>query len=117
MGKNTVQANQCLFKCYSNSAPTKTTVKRWYTNFKHGCTDTNDTERSGHPNSTVVPENTKKTPQNRFGQSKIKIACDSRWVEDIRRQHIHNFAWKFVNEKALFKVGGAFAHSRLKTTC
>ena len=36
---------------------------------------------------------------------------DSRGVEDIRRQCIHHFAWTFVNEKAVFKVGVVFAYS------
>ena len=35
-------------------------VKRWYADFKHSHTDTDDAERSGHPNLPVVPENTKK---------------------------------------------------------
>ena len=35
-------------------------VKRRYADFKRGRTDTNDTERSGRPNSAVVQENTKK---------------------------------------------------------
>ena len=42
-------------------------------------------------------------------------AWDSRGVEDIKRQCIHHFAWTFVNEKAMFKVGATFAHSQLKT--
>ena len=37
-------------------------------------------------------------------------------VEDIRRQCIHHFAWTFVNEKAVFKEGAAFVHSRSKPT-
>ena len=59
-GKSTVQAKQCLDKGYSDSAPSETTVKRWYADFKRGHTDTNDTEHSDRQNSTVVPENTKK---------------------------------------------------------
>ena len=58
IGKNTVQAKQWL-KCYSDSAPSETMVKRWYADFKRGRTDTNDVEHSGHPNLTVVLENTK----------------------------------------------------------
>ena len=48
-------------------------VKRWYTDFKRGRTDTNDAERSGRPNSAVVPENTKKTPQTLFGDRKLNL--------------------------------------------
>ena len=57
--KNTVQAKQWLDKCYSDTARSETTVKRWYTDLKRGRTDTNDDEYSGHPNLAVV-ENTKK---------------------------------------------------------
>ena len=68
MGKNTVQAKQWLDKCYSDSAPLETMVKRWYADLKHGCRNTNNAGHSGHPNSTVVLENTKKNPQTHFGQ-------------------------------------------------
>ena len=69
MGKNTVQAKQWFDKCYLNSAPLETMVKRWYADFKRSCIGTNDAEHSGCPNSAIVPENTKKTPQTRFGRS------------------------------------------------
>ena len=42
--KNTVQANQWLDKCCSDSALSETMDKRWYADFKHGCPDTNDAE-------------------------------------------------------------------------
>ena len=57
-----------------------------------------------------------KTPQTGFGRSWIEFLWDSRGVEEIRRQCIHYFASTFVNEKAVFKVDAAFAHSRSKTT-
>ena len=67
-GKNTGQAKQWLDKCYLDSAPLETAVKKWYADFKRGCIDTNDAECSGHLISAGVPENTNKTPQTRFGQ-------------------------------------------------
>ncbi len=54
-GKNTVQAKQWLDKCYSDSALSETTVKRWYANFN---TDTMDVESSGHS----CPGKHQKTP-------------------------------------------------------
>ena len=65
IGKNTVQAKQWLDKCYSGSAPSEATAKRWHADFKRGRREANDAERSGNPNSADVPENTKKT---RFGR-------------------------------------------------
>ena len=71
-GKNIVQAKQLLDKCYSDSAPLETMVKRWC-DFKCDCTDTNDAECSGHPNSAVVPENTKKLHKFVFGDHKLNL--------------------------------------------
>ena len=50
MGKIQFKQKQWLDKCYSDSAPSETTVKRWYTDF----------ERSVRPKSAVVAENIKK---------------------------------------------------------
>ena len=73
MGKNTVQAKQWLDKCYSYSALLETMVKRWYVDFKHGHTDTNDAECSDSPNSAVVPESTKKLHKLVFVDQKLKL--------------------------------------------
>ena len=69
---NTVQAQQWLEKCYPDSAPSKTTICRWYADFKRGRTDTNDAERSGRPNEAVIPENMKKI---------LKVVMDNRKVK------------------------------------
>ena len=60
MEKNNVHAKQWLNKCYSDSAPLETMVKRWYADFKCSCTDTHDAECSGHPNLTVIRKTQKK---------------------------------------------------------
>ena len=67
--KNTLQAKQWLDKCYSDAAPSETTVKRWYADFKCSLIDTNNAECSGCPNLAVVLENTKKTPHTCFARS------------------------------------------------
>ena len=51
----------------------KKTVKRWYVGFKRSCTDTNDAERSGLPNSAVVPEDTKKLHKIVLADRKLKL--------------------------------------------
>ena len=73
MRKNTVQAKQWLDKSYSDSAPSETKVKKWYADFKHGLTDTNNAERSGRPNLTVVPENTKNSTNSFLADFKLKL--------------------------------------------
>ena len=67
------------------------------------------------PKFSSCPGKHQKTPQILFGRSLIEVAWDNR-VEDIKRQRIHHFEWTFVNVKAVFKVGAAFAHCRFKTT-
>ncbi|KAJ0178113.1 hypothetical protein K1T71_005936 [Dendrolimus kikuchii] len=73
MKKNTVQAQQWLKKCYGDSAPSKTTICRWYAKFKLGCTDTEDAESSGRPNEVVTTEIIKKVRQIVFGNRKLKL--------------------------------------------
>lgn len=73
MGKNTVQAQQWLEKCYPDSAPSKTTICRWYADFKRGRTYTNDAERSGRPNEAVTPENNKQVLKIVMGDRKMKV--------------------------------------------
>ena len=49
MGENTFEAKQWLDKRYEDSAPGKSIIIDWYAEFKHGRTNTDDTERSGRP--------------------------------------------------------------------
>ncbi|XP_040570816.1 histone-lysine N-methyltransferase SETMAR-like [Lepeophtheirus salmonis] len=57
MGRNTVQAQAWLEKCYLDSVTSKTTIKRWFADFKDGRMDTIDAERPGRPNDAVSPKN------------------------------------------------------------
>ena len=74
IGKNTVQAQQWLEKCYPDCAPSKTTICRWYADFKRSRTDTNDGERSGRPNEAVTPENIKHVLKIVMNDRKLKIS-------------------------------------------
>ena len=47
-------------------------VKRWYADFKHGCTDTNNAEHSGRPYLAVV-ENTQKLHKFILADYKLKL--------------------------------------------
>ena len=57
MEKNTVEAKQWLDKRYGDSTPGKSTIIDWYAEFRRSRTNTDDAERSGRPESAVVPEN------------------------------------------------------------
>ena len=68
-----MQAQKWLEKCYGDSAPSKTTICRWYAEFKRARTDTEDAERSGRPNEVVTPETIKKVHQIVFENRKLKL--------------------------------------------
>ena len=61
VGKNTVQAKKCIDKCYLDSAPSIQMVEKWIADFKSGRTNTDDAERPGRQNLSVVPENIRKS--------------------------------------------------------
>ena len=68
-----MQAQQWLEKCYGGSAPSKTTIFRWYAEFKRSRTDTENSERSGRPNVVVTPETIKKFHHIVFENRKLKL--------------------------------------------
>ena len=73
MGKNTVEAKQWLDKRYGDSAPGKSTIIDWYSEFKRGRTNTDNAERSGRPKSAFVPENITKVHKIVLGDCKLKL--------------------------------------------
>lgn len=54
-GKDTVEAKAWLDKHYGDSAPSYSTVKSWFADFRRGRTTTNDAERSGRPKEVIIP--------------------------------------------------------------
>ncbi len=74
MGKNTVQTQQRVEKCYSDFAPSKTIICQWYVDFKCSRTYTNDTECSGRPNEAVTPENIKQVFKIMMDDCKLKVS-------------------------------------------
>ncbi|CAG9832211.1 unnamed protein product [Diabrotica balteata] len=73
MGKNAVKTEQWFKKCYRNSVPSITTIKRWFAEFKCGRTDTDDAERSGRPNDAVIPENIEEMLTISMENPKVKL--------------------------------------------
>jgi len=57
--KNTVEAKAWL-KHYSESAPGKSTIEKWFAKFKQGEMSTKDDACSGRPKEAVTDENIKK---------------------------------------------------------
>ena len=110
MGKNTVQVQQWLDKCYSDTASSETMVKKWYADFKHGHTDPQDAERSGRSNSAVVSENTERLPEKgRPFNSEYYIALLLRLKKEIAQRNGHK------EEKVLFQQDNAQCHKSIAT--
>ncbi|CAG5059160.1 unnamed protein product [Parnassius apollo] len=79
INKNTVEAKCSLYKCYRASALSKTTVKRWFSEFKSGRTDTNDAERSRRPNEALISKNIKNCTKyfcNMYASRKLTASVD-----------------------------------------
>ena len=71
--KNTVGAKVWLDKHYSDSAPGKSTVEKWFAKFKRGEMNTEDDARSGRPREAVTDENIKKVHKIIFSDRKVKL--------------------------------------------
>ncbi len=73
MEKNIEQSQQCPKKCYSVFALSKTTICRWYADFQHGRTDTNDAEHSCRSNEAVISENINQVLKIVMNNRKLKV--------------------------------------------
>ena len=87
MGKNTFQAQQWLEKYYRENSLSKTTICRWYADFKRRGTNAEDAKRPVRPTEVATLEN-KKNPENHFVRSKIKVARDTWHSKDIKRHRV-----------------------------
>ena len=72
MGKNTVQAQQWLEKCYRENSLSKT-ICRLSADFKRGRTNTEDAERPGRSTEVATPENSKKILKIILSDRKVKL--------------------------------------------
>ncbi|KAL7743599.1 hypothetical protein ACLKA6_013404 [Drosophila palustris] len=73
MGKNTVEAKTWLDKHYGVSAPVKSTICDWYSNFKRGRTSTEDSKRSGRPKEVIIPEIIRQVRQIVLTDRRVKV--------------------------------------------
>ena len=71
--KNTVETKAWLDKHYSDSAPGKSTVEKWFAKFKRGEMSTEDDARSGRPKEAVTDENIKKVHKIILDDRKLKL--------------------------------------------
>ncbi|KAG5324171.1 GVQW3 protein, partial [Acromyrmex heyeri] len=73
MGKTSEQSLKWLQKCYPTSAPSRTTVYRWFSEFKMGRTSTEDTPRSGRPKEATNAEIAKQVYRIVLSDREVKL--------------------------------------------
>ncbi|KYQ60738.1 hypothetical protein ALC60_00185 [Trachymyrmex zeteki] len=73
MEKTSEQSLQWLQKCYPTSAPSRTTVYRWFSEFKMGRTSTKDAPRSGKPKEATNAEIVKQVHRIVLSDRKVKL--------------------------------------------
>ena len=66
--------------------------EKWFADFKRGCTNTDDAERSDCPNSAVVPENIKEVHKMVLADRKLKLRDIADTLEISEDSGIHHFA-------------------------
>jgi len=73
MGKTSEQSLKWLQKCYPTSAPSRTTVYRWFSEFKMGRTSVEDAPRSGRPKEATNAEIAKQVHRIVLSDRKVKL--------------------------------------------
>lgn len=72
-GKNTAEAKQWFDKYYGDMAPGRSTIQKWYADFKRGRLTTDDAPRTGRPIEVVTPANIKKIHSIILTDHKVKL--------------------------------------------
>ncbi|XP_040582174.1 uncharacterized protein [Lepeophtheirus salmonis] len=109
MGKNTVQTQAWLKRCYLDSTPLKTTIRRRFAYLKRGRTDTNDAKRPGRPNELVIPEKLKKTLRIIIDNRKVKLQEIGDTLK-LLKGGVYTIIHEHLDMKKLFSKYGSLNH-------
>jgi len=105
-----------FIKVYEDSSPSSSTIKKWAAEFKRGRTSLEDDPCEGRPKSAKTPEITEQVHHMVLDDRRMKV-CKIAETIGISKEYVGYmyFARRIGHEKALHKMGAAFAHSRSKT--
>ena len=97
-GKNTTETKASLDKHYGESAPSYSTIKNWFSDFKRSRTCTKDECRSGRPNEGASEENTTLIHQMIMEDRKVNI----RQIAEVMGLS-KDTVWRSIHEKLQMK--------------
>lgn len=97
-GKTATETKASLDKHYGESAPSFSTIKNWYSDFKRGRTCTKDEYRSGRPSEVTTEENTSLIEKIIMEDRKVKIR---QIAEDLGISK--DSVWRTIHEKLHMK--------------
>ena len=98
--KNTVETKVWLDKHYSDFAPAKSTVEKWFAKFKRGEMTTEDDARSGRPKEAVTDENIKKVHKIIFDNRKVKLIEIAETLK-ISKERVGHIVDEYLNMRKL----------------
>lgn len=98
--KNTVEAKAWLDKHYSDSAPGKSTVEKWFAKFKRGEMSIEDDGRSGRPKEAVTEENIKKIHKIILNDRKVKLIELAETLK-ISKKRVGHMIHEYLNMRKL----------------
>ena len=98
--KNTVEAKAWLDKHYSDSAPGKSTVEKWFAKFKRGEMSIEDDARSGRPKEAVTDENIKKVHKIILNDRKVKLIEIAETLK-ISKERVGHIVHEYLNMRKL----------------
>ena len=98
--KNTVETKVWLDKHYSDFAPAKSTVEKWFAKFKRGEMSTEDDARSGRPKEAVTDENIKKVHKIIFDNRKVKLIEIAETLK-ISKERVGHIVDEYLNMRKL----------------
>ncbi|XP_025155966.1 histone-lysine N-methyltransferase SETMAR-like [Harpegnathos saltator] len=100
-GKTPKETKEKLDKNYGKSAPSISTVYKWFQNFRNGNMSTSDAERSGRPVEATTPKIIDKIHNIVMNDRRIKVREIASAV-GISTERAHNILHQHLDMKKLF---------------
>ncbi|GFU02052.1 mariner transposase [Trichonephila clavipes] len=98
--KNTVETKALLDKHYSDFAPGKSAIEKWFTKFKRGEMSTEEDARSGRPKEAVTDKKIKKVHKIISDNRKVKLIEIAETLK-ISKEHVGDSVNEYLDMRKL----------------